>query len=142
MPLHSLLMQNSRVVPTALAKLTHHRTQAAFLCPDLRGCDEYVRVTVIACPPHAPDYFVALILISPSGDLLGLTRRELEVLGFIIDGQSNQHIAHALFITERTVAAHMEHIRAKLDAPTRTVAAVRSLHLALYLPHQLAELAA
>jgi DNA-binding CsgD family transcriptional regulator len=142
MPLHPLLAQNSRVVPTALAKLTYHRTQTAFLCPDPRGSNDYVRVTAIACPPQVPNYFVALILISPSGDLRGLTRRELEVLGFIIDGQANQYIAHALFITERTVAAHLEHIRAKLDAPTRTVAAVRSLHLALYVPHQLAEVAA
>jgi DNA-binding CsgD family transcriptional regulator len=142
MPLHPLLDQNSRIVPTALAKLTHCRTQTAFLCPDPRGGDDYVRVTAIACPPQIPNYFVALIMISPPGDLRGLTRRELEVLGFIIDGQANQYVAHALFITERTVAAHMEHIRAKLDAPTRTVAAVRSLHLALYVPHQLADVAA
>jgi len=100
------------------------------------------RVTAIACPPQAPNYFVALILISPPGDLLGLTHRELEVLGFIIDGQANQYIAHTLFITERTVAAHLEHIRAKLEAPTRTVAAVRSLHLALYVPRQLTDVAA
>jgi DNA-binding CsgD family transcriptional regulator len=142
MPSHPLLTQNSRVVLTALAKLTHRRTQTAFLCPDPRGRDDYVRVTAIACPPQVPNHFVALILISPSGDLLRLTRRELEVLGFIIDGRANQYIAHALFITERTVAAHLEHIRAKLDAPTRTVAAVRSLHLALYIPHQLTEVAA
>jgi DNA-binding CsgD family transcriptional regulator len=137
-PSHPLLTQNSRVILTALAKLTHRRTQTAFLCPDPRGSDDYVRVTAIACPPQAPNYFVALILISPSGDLRGLTRRELEVLGFIIEGQANQYIAHTLFITGRTVAAHLEHIRAKLDAPTRTVAAVRSLQLALYVPHQLA----
>lgn len=142
MPSHPLLTQNSRVVRTALAKLTRRRTQTAFLCPDPRGSDDYVRVTAVACPPRVPDYFVALILISPSGDLLGLTHRELEVLGFLIDGRANQYIAHTLFITERTVAAHLEHIRAKLDASTRTVAAVRSLHLALYVPHQLSEVAA
>jgi DNA-binding CsgD family transcriptional regulator len=142
MPLHPLLTQNSRVVPAALAKLTHRQTHTAFLCPDPHGSDDFVRVTAIACPPQAPDYFAALLLISPPGDLRGLTHRELEVLGFVIDGRANQYIAHTLFITERTVAAHLEHIRAKLDAPTRTVAAVRSLHLALYVPHQLAEVAA
>ncbi|MEU7905720.1 LuxR C-terminal-related transcriptional regulator [Actinoplanes sp. NPDC049118] len=136
MPVHPLLFQNSRVVRTALAKLTQRKIHTAFLWPDPYGRDDYVRITAIACPPQAPNYFIALILVSPQGDLLGLTHRELEVLGFIIDGRTNQSIAHALFITERTVAAHMEHIRAKLDAPTRTVAAVRSLHLALYLPPQ------
>jgi len=138
MPLHPLLAENSSVVLTAVEKLSHRRPQAAFLCPDSGGSDDYVRVTAIACAPEAPSNFIALILISPKGDLLGLTHRELEVLGFIIDGRTNQYIAHELFITERTVAAHLEHIRAKLDAPTRTVAAVRSLHLALYIPHQLA----
>jgi DNA-binding NarL/FixJ family response regulator len=138
MPLHSVLAQNSRVVPTALAKLTDRRTQTAFLCPDPRGSDDYVRITAIACPPQVRSFFVAIILISPSGDLCGLTRRELEVLGFVIDGRANQYIAHTLFITERTVAAHLEHIRAKLGAPTRTVAAVRSLNLALYVPPELA----
>jgi len=91
---------------------------------------------------RCPNYFTTLILISPSGDLRGMTRRELEVLGFIIDGRTNQYIATLSFITERTVAAHLEHIRAKLDAPSRTVAAVRSLHLALYVPHQLTDVAA
>jgi DNA-binding CsgD family transcriptional regulator len=81
----------------------------------------------IACEPQTPANFVALVLISPKGNLLGLTRRELEVLGFIIDGRTHQNIGRALFITERTVAAHLEHIRAKLDAPTP-----------LYIPHQLA----
>jgi DNA-binding CsgD family transcriptional regulator len=142
MPSHPLFAQNSRVVITALAKLTNRRTQTAFLCPDPRDRDDYVRVTAIACPQEAPDYFVALILVSPSGDRHGLTRRELEVLGFVIEGRANQYIAHALFITERTVAAHLEHIRAKLDAPTRTVAAVRSVNLALYIPYQLIEVAA
>lgn len=139
MPLHPLLAQNSSVVVTALAKLTHRRNQAAFLCPDPRRRNDYVRITAVACPPQTPDYFEALILISPPGDLLGLTRRELEVLGFVIEGRANQHIANTLHITERTVAAHLEHIREKLDAPTRTVAAVNSLHLALYIPHQLTD---
>src|SRR4030095_2765364 len=113
----------------------------AFLCPDSQEADDLVRVTAIACEPVPPANLVALILISPKGDLRGLTRRELEVLGFIIDGRTNHYIARALFIAERTVAAHLEHIRAKLDAPTRTVAAVRSMHLALYLPQQVTDVA-
>jgi DNA-binding CsgD family transcriptional regulator len=142
MPLHPLFTQNSRVVLTALLEVTNCRTQAAFLCPHPYRRDDYVRISVVACPPQATGNFVALILASPSGNLLGLTHRELEVLGFVIDGRTNQYVAHALHITERTVAAHLEHIRAKLDAPTRTVAAVRALDLALYIPHQLTEVAA
>jgi hypothetical protein len=39
---------------------------------------------------------------------------------------------------QRTVAAHLEHIRSKLGAPTRTAAAVQALNNALYVPPPLA----
>jgi DNA-binding CsgD family transcriptional regulator len=139
MPTHPLLAPDSRVVSIAQEKLTDNGTHTAFLCPCPRddGEDGYVRVTALACRPQAPNYFTSLVVISPPGDLHGLTPRELEVLGLVIDGRSNQYIASRLFITQRTVAAHLEHILAKLDAPTRTVAAVRSLNQALYIPHRL-----
>jgi DNA-binding CsgD family transcriptional regulator len=139
MPSHPLLDPGSGVVGIALGKLTNHRSHTAFLCPCRGddGQDGYVRVTGVACPTDAPYFFAALMVISPSGDLHGLTRRELEVLGLLIDGCANHCIATTLFITERTVAAHLEHIRAKLGVPTRTAAAVRSLHQVLYVPHQL-----
>jgi DNA-binding CsgD family transcriptional regulator len=139
MPAHPLLDPGSRVVDIALGKLTNQRTHAAFLCPcrGEDGQDGFVRVTAVTCPTDARHSFTALIMISPPGDLHGLTRRELEVLGLLIDGYANHRIASILYITERTVAAHLEHIRAKLDAPTRTAAAVRSLHQVLYVPHEL-----
>jgi DNA-binding CsgD family transcriptional regulator len=139
MPTHPLLISNSFVVQAALEKLTNHRTHTAFLCPCPANDDQdrYVRVTALTCPELAPNHFCTLVLISPSSDLHGLTRRELEVLGLLIDGWANQRIATALFITKRTVAAHLEHIRAKLDAPTRTVAAIQALHEGLFIPHQL-----
>jgi len=92
---------------------------------------------VIACPPVPSSPFAELVIVSPPGDLHGLTRRELEVLGLVIDGSTNRQIASTLFIAQRTVAAHLEHIRSKLDVPTRTAAAVRSLHHSLYVPPQL-----
>ena len=67
-------------------------------------------------------------------DLRGLTPRELEVLGLLIDGCSNQQIARALVVAPRTVAAHLEHILVKLDATTRTLAAVRAEREGLYVP--------
>ena len=56
------------------------------------------------------------------------------MLGLLIDGCSNQQIAHALVVAPRTVAAHLEHILAKLDAPSRTLAAVRAERDGLYVP--------
>jgi DNA-binding NarL/FixJ family response regulator len=56
------------------------------------------------------------------------------VLGLLVDGCSNQQIARALVVAPRTVAAHLEHILVKLDAPTRTLAAVRAEREGLYVP--------
>jgi DNA-binding NarL/FixJ family response regulator len=76
------------------------------------------------------------VLVSPPGDLRRLTPRELEVLGLVIDGYSNGQIARTLVVTPGTVAAHIEHILAKLAAPSRTLAAVRAERAGLYVPPQ------
>jgi DNA-binding NarL/FixJ family response regulator len=52
----------------------------------------------------------------------------------LVDGRSNQQIAKALAVTPRTVAAHVEHLLHKLEAPTRTVAAVRAEREGCYVP--------
>lgn len=44
-----------------------------------------------------------------------LTEREREVLGLVAEGLSNATIAQRLFITERTVEAHVKQIFGKLD---------------------------
>jgi two-component system NarL family response regulator len=56
-----------------------------------------------------------------------LTERELEVLGMIARGNSNQGIAKALFIVEGTVKAHVTNILTKLGADDRTQAVTEAL---------------
>jgi len=46
-----------------------------------------------------------------------LTGREREVLGLIAEGMSNKAIAARLFVTERTVEAHVTQIFQKLELP-------------------------
>lgn len=53
-----------------------------------------------------------------------LTPRQREVAALIASGHSNRRIGEALVITERTVAAHIEHILAKLGFASRTQIAV------------------
>jgi DNA-binding CsgD family transcriptional regulator len=53
----------------------------------------------------------------------GLTAREVEVLCLIAQGQSNQKIADTLFISPRTVAAHVANIFNKTNAANRAAAA-------------------
>jgi DNA-binding NarL/FixJ family response regulator len=74
------------------------------------------------------------VLVSPPGDLRGLTPRELDVLGLLVEGTSNVAIARALVVAPRTVAAHLEHILVKLAAPSRTLAAVRAQQAGLFVP--------
>jgi DNA-binding NarL/FixJ family response regulator len=53
----------------------------------------------------------------------GLTAREIEVLRLVASGRSNSEIAAALFISEHTVARHLQNIFGKLGVSTRTAAA-------------------
>lgn len=52
----------------------------------------------------------------------GLSPREVEVLRLVASGRSNREIAAALFISENTVARHMQNIFTKLGVGSRSAA--------------------
>ncbi len=53
-----------------------------------------------------------------------LTPREIEVLQHVVDGKTNQEIAFALGISEKTVEKHLEGVFSKLGVTSRVEAAV------------------
>lgn len=53
---------------------------------------------------------------------LGITPRELEILGLIARGLSNREIADQLFVSENTVKTHSSRLFDKLSARRRTQA--------------------
>lgn len=54
---------------------------------------------------------------------VGLTARQLEVLGLVSKGLTNREIAAELVISERTVARHLNNIFLRLGVSSRTAAA-------------------
>jgi DNA-binding CsgD family transcriptional regulator len=131
-----LLAADSPALVVARAAIDAGRIHLSFLWPLGRrhAVQRFVRITALASADDVPARLTGVALVSPPGELRGLTPRELEVLGLLIDGCSNTEIARALVVAPRTVAAHLEHILNKLAAPTRTLAAVRAERAGLYVP--------
>jgi DNA-binding CsgD family transcriptional regulator len=65
------------------------------------------------------------LMLEESGDELGLTRRELQILAWVARGKSNVEVAETLWIAPSTVRKHLEHIYGKLGVRTRTAAVAR-----------------
>jgi NarL family two-component system response regulator LiaR len=73
-----------------------------------------------------------------SNNIEPLTARELETLQLIARGLSNQEIANALFVHERTIAKYVSSILNKLHLANRTQAALFALREGLADQRQLA----
>ncbi len=136
LPGDPLLVLGSPVMAAAREQIGDGHVYSSFLWPlgGPHAPSGHVRVTALAAPDDAPPGVAAVGLLSAGTDLRGLTPRELEVLGLLVEGCSNQEIARALVVAPRTVAAHLEHVLIKLDAPTRTLAAIRAEREGLYVP--------
>lgn len=63
---------------------------------------------------------------SRSEDLAPLTRRELQVFDFLVEGKSNKEIGRVLHVAESTVKNHVHNILEKLQVHRRAEAVARS----------------
>lgn len=83
-----------------------------------RGADgQWWRVRVVARSG------AALVRIGRADVFGGLTARELDVVGLVARGWSNERISEALGISVRTARSHIESALNKIEAPNRTALA-------------------
>jgi DNA-binding NarL/FixJ family response regulator len=68
-----------------------------------------------------------------------LTERETEVLQLLARGKANKQIATSLYVTEKTVKAHVSSILAKLGVQSRTQAALYAVRAGLVSIRELGE---
>ncbi|HLW87134.1 MAG TPA: LuxR C-terminal-related transcriptional regulator [Terriglobales bacterium] len=81
---------------------------------------EIIRETIIKEVPAAG---AGLFIVDEARvSELGITARELEILGLIATGLSNREIAGKLFVSENTVKTHSSRLFDKLGAKRRTQA--------------------
>jgi DNA-binding NarL/FixJ family response regulator len=67
------------------------------------------------------------ILTEPPDNYDGLTERELSILRLVGQGMSNKQIGKKLFISDRTVQAHLSNIFSKLGVNSRTEAVMHAV---------------
>lgn len=143
LPGHRLLTPGSEVLAAATGQLGEGASQISFLAPVPAradggaaddGAETFARITALAALPEVRRFATAVVLAGPAGDLHGLSAQELQVLGLLVAGASNERIGVALGITRRTVDGHVDHIRAKLAGRSRTAATARALRLGLFVP--------
>jgi DNA-binding NarL/FixJ family response regulator len=60
-----------------------------------------------------------------------LTQRETDILSLLAEGRSNRDISRALYLSEKTVKAHLAAIFRKLGVSNRTQAAMAAVHMGI-----------
>lgn len=88
-----------------------------------------VRTVVVErkIPVHADDFVLNERAVAD----LGLSGRELEVLGLMAEGLSNQEIATRLYVSLNTVKTHSSRLFEKMDVKRRTQAVDKAKKLGI-----------
>jgi DNA-binding NarL/FixJ family response regulator len=68
---------------------------------------------------------------SPARAAGSLTQRETDILALLAEGKSNRDISRALFLSEKTVKAHLAAIFRKLSVTNRTQAAMAAVSMGI-----------
>ena len=101
---------------------------------DLVGAIRAIRAGESVLHPKIIAKLLKRATIAPVGEQKSsqlLSERELEILKLVSSGMSNKEIAGRLFLSQRTVKAHLTNIFNKLNVASRSEAIVRGLQWGL-----------
>ncbi|MHB8644965.1 MAG: helix-turn-helix transcriptional regulator [Thermomicrobiales bacterium] len=117
---------------TVLAQADRHaatgdRREALPLLDAVRAICEPLRATPTLAKADALAARLTRTTDAPPTYPAGLSAREVEVLLLMVAGRSNRDIAAALFVSERTIDAHVRHILTKTNTENRAAAAAFAL---------------
>jgi DNA-binding CsgD family transcriptional regulator len=121
------------LIPAALVRLSDRTALAEPTLVPLDG-ETWLRTMPLAGPAFGD----ATVVFFESGEVrgsiqraaerYGLSKREMDVLKLLLDGQSNADIAKALFIAESTVHDHVKNIYRKTQSTRRSELIGKLLH--------------
>jgi DNA-binding NarL/FixJ family response regulator len=61
-----------------------------------------------------------------------LTARELQILQLVIEGKTNKAIASEIYISQKTVEFHLDHLYTKIGVRTRLMAGIWALRHGIF----------
>ncbi|WP_409330265.1 helix-turn-helix transcriptional regulator [Trujillonella humicola] len=136
LPDDPLLAPGSRTPRVAADELADSGAYVAFLAPlPGAGGDRLVRVTALDFARPDLDHLSAAVLLSPPGDLHGLTLLDLRVLGLVVEGVTGvPALAGALHVAVDAVADSLGRSLVALGTSDLTAATVRALRNGLRIP--------
>jgi hypothetical protein len=141
LPGHRLLAPDSPILATAAQELADSDTYITFLAP-ATGIEDHeglVRVTALDFTRPALDHLSAAVLLSPPGDLGGLSPLDLRLLGLLVEGVTHvPALATTLRVGQRTVADALRAALAALQTNDLTAVTVRAVRRGLRIPPRLA----
>jgi DNA-binding CsgD family transcriptional regulator len=115
-------------IPLREARDIATRVGAAPLLAEIEALARRARIELEGVPAQALEPSPA---VAAPADPHGLTERERELLGLLVEGRTNREIGEVLFISPKTAGVHVSNILGKLGAANRVEAAsiAHRLHL-------------
>jgi DNA-binding CsgD family transcriptional regulator/tetratricopeptide (TPR) repeat protein len=121
--------RTAAAVPLRYAHMVATRVGAEPLKREVELLAQRARLDLARLEPTPPDE------TSRWADTLGLTPREVDVLGLVARGYTNPEIGKALFISVKTASVHVSNVLRKLDVSNRREAAAVAHRLTTSTPH-------